>query len=298
MAKNKNQHLVPESYLNAWCDPETQKGQEPYVWVFQKDGSGAKRKAPGNLFSETDTYTIKGPSGERDLRLETGLSKLEGKFAKVRREKLEKGVPLSDDDVKVLRMFTAAMMARTASQRKHVKGEWGRVLAMGERLEQAASRGAIPPQPAPGEGATFTLAEVRRIVAQPLQTTLVPNSEAFYSIFRQLNMVIFETDAEPGFITSDAPCYANAPELSTRPMTIYDSVLHLPSTEVHLPLSPRFLLYLSRNDLHGRVKVPVDFVEEINRRTRFSCDQKFVVNRNHLSPAWFFQKDVVAGSAR
>jgi hypothetical protein len=41
-------------------------GQEPYVWRFKKDGSDPRRKAPENLFHETDLYTIHREDGERD----------------------------------------------------------------------------------------------------------------------------------------------------------------------------------------------------------------------------------------
>ena len=48
--KHGKQHFVPQSYLRAWCDPETPDGQEPYVWRFAKDGTDARRKAPENIF--------------------------------------------------------------------------------------------------------------------------------------------------------------------------------------------------------------------------------------------------------
>src|SRR6266851_4585058 len=86
---HKNQHWVPRCYLEAWCDPESPEGQEPYVWRWEKDGNARKRKAPNKIFTEKDLYTLKRPDGTRDLGLEHGLGGLESDFAKIRRTKLK-----------------------------------------------------------------------------------------------------------------------------------------------------------------------------------------------------------------
>lgn len=291
MDKGK-QHLVPQSYLALWCDPTTPEEQTPYVWVFDKDGSSVRRKAPRKIFYESDTYTITGPLGARDLCLEDQLSQLESGFARVRREKIEKEQSLNPEDIVDLLGFAAAMLARTESQREHVSEQWGRVLDMGEKIEQAAARGAILPQPAMSEGPHLTMDDLRRIRKQPLQETLALNTDIFYTIFRTLDMAILETTTQPGFITSDTPCYAGASELDERPQTIYDSVLHLPTTEVFLPLSPRFCLYLSRSGLNGRLSVPDAVMDAINRKTRFECHRSFVVNQNFKKDCWFSETPV------
>ena len=78
MAHHKTQHYIPACYLKAWCDEKTPKGHTPYVWVFDADGSNSRRKAPENIFHESDMYTIECEDGNRDLVLEHGLSQLEG----------------------------------------------------------------------------------------------------------------------------------------------------------------------------------------------------------------------------
>jgi hypothetical protein len=285
--EKKKQHLVPRSYLEAWCDPATPEGQTPYLWAFDKDGAAVKRKSPKKTFTETDPYTFTGPEGKRDLRLEDGLSGVESRFAKLRREKIEKEEPLDEGDRATLLMFAAAMLNRTASQREHQAEQWGAVLDMGEKVEQAAALGLIPPELAPHDGPSLTLNEVRHIVAQPLQQTLGPFTDATYQVFKTLDMALLKATTEPGFITSDAPCVVVAPELDERPPTILDSVLHLPSTEVYLPLSPRFCLLLSRSGFTGSHEVPAAVVDDINRRIRFSCHRQFVVNQNLKRDYWF-----------
>lgn len=68
---HKKQHFVPQCYTKAWHDPDAPAGPKmnPYVWVFDRDGTNVRRKAPANLFTETDIYTIERADGERDLRL-------------------------------------------------------------------------------------------------------------------------------------------------------------------------------------------------------------------------------------
>ena len=53
------QHYVPRCYLAGWVDPSTPAGQEPYVWVFNRGERKGRKKAPSNLFTETDLYTLK-----------------------------------------------------------------------------------------------------------------------------------------------------------------------------------------------------------------------------------------------
>src|SRR5687768_13774071 len=80
----KSQHTVPRCYLKSWTDPETPAGHEPYVWVLEVATGEVRQRAPKNVFTENDFYTIKGPDGFRDLRLENGLHGLETRFDRIR----------------------------------------------------------------------------------------------------------------------------------------------------------------------------------------------------------------------
>jgi Protein of unknown function (DUF4238) len=91
MAKShKTQHWIPRSYLRAWADPNGPAAHKSYVHVFSKDGSTSRKKAPENLFTETELYTIRLPDGGRDLRLEHGLCGFEASFSEMRRDYLSK----------------------------------------------------------------------------------------------------------------------------------------------------------------------------------------------------------------
>ena len=121
--KHSKQHYVPRSYLAEWCDPSTPSGQTPYTWVFTRDGLKSKRKAPDNIFHETDMYTFNFDGG-RSLHLEHGLSTLEDQFVRIRETKILSHKSLSVEEWITLCAFTAAMYGRTKGQRDHFKKTW------------------------------------------------------------------------------------------------------------------------------------------------------------------------------
>jgi len=83
--ENKSQHWIPRSYLEPWCDSNPVRANaEPYVWCFPKRGGSGRRKAPHNLFEDSDFYTIFTADEKRDLSLEDGLAVLENRFRPIR----------------------------------------------------------------------------------------------------------------------------------------------------------------------------------------------------------------------
>jgi hypothetical protein len=76
MQQPKKQHYVPRFYLREFVDPDTPAGHEPYVWVFSKNGNLEERRAPKNVFWETDLYTFE-VAGAKQYDLEKFLSEIE-----------------------------------------------------------------------------------------------------------------------------------------------------------------------------------------------------------------------------
>ena len=115
------QHFVAQSYMKPWCDPNIPAGAKvaPYVWVFNRDGSNARRKSPSNLFHENNIYTIRLPDGDRDLRLENGFQQLEDTFTRIRNKRLQKRVDLNAEEIGWLLAFVATAQARTQAFRNH-----------------------------------------------------------------------------------------------------------------------------------------------------------------------------------
>ena len=151
---HKRQHWIPRSYLNAWCDPETPDGHQPYVWRFEKDGTSRARKSPKNIFHATDLYTIHLSDGTRELAIEHGLSGLESAFVRIRDDILAKEGTVSDKDRFLLCGFVAAMKARSRGQLQHLQGQFRRVFDHMTQIkemkearplhERVASAGRVP----------------------------------------------------------------------------------------------------------------------------------------------------------
>jgi hypothetical protein len=145
--KYSKQHFVPQSYTKPWCDPSAPRGpmSTPFVWLFGRDGSDPRRKAPANLFTETDIYTIQMPDGGRDLQLEHGFQELEDKFTRLRNTRFERRQWLEDEELAWLLIFVATAHARTVDFRDFHRGQWRRLRERAEEL-QAAMEKATPEQ--------------------------------------------------------------------------------------------------------------------------------------------------------
>lgn len=145
MSKHKKQHFIPVCYLKEWCDPSAPLQHTPYVWIFDKDGHNGRKKAPENIFYETDMYTIKKADGERDLVLEHGLKQLEEDFTLIRERKLKHNLNLDlMEHIKVC-TFIAAMHSRTKLSREHHRGQWAEALSMMDKMMEWAKT-ATPEQ--------------------------------------------------------------------------------------------------------------------------------------------------------
>lgn len=285
--KHKKQHFVPASYLSAWCDPDAPTGHEPYVWVFERDSRQGRPRAPANIFFEANFYTKIGQQGERDLSLENALNRLETDFAKIRREKLDKRLPLSRREGFLLCAFCAAMHGRTRAQRENTREQWRDILEAMNGLTEWA-KGASPDElknlsrfPSSGdEGESLSQEDVQQIVNYPAQTTLPLFIQIETPILCQMSLAVLYTEDDLGFITSDHPCLwfdprNRFPGLASR------------SIEVSLPLSPRQILLLNWKNLSGYIPVSINSVDKANSMLRNACEREYIVRRNEVRPAWF-----------
>lgn len=182
MTEHKGQHWVPRSHLEAWCDPDVPVGQEPFVWRFTKDGSEARRKAPHNIFKETDLYTIRLANGTRNLAIEHGLAGLESRFCQIRDETLVNTIRIEDEDRMVLCAFTAAMFLRTPAIRDHWQAQWKEAYEIGEQIMEVVER--TPPEQRhrlvtsvssnSNDRDRLSHDEVKALMDKPLQQMLIP----------------------------------------------------------------------------------------------------------------------------
>ncbi len=296
MAKgHKEQHFVPAGYLRAWCDPTCPAGQEPFVWVFERDSRLGHRKAPRNIFSERDFYTETDAGGDRDLSLEHFFNRLETRFCDLRRRCLEPRHPIGSSEHVLLCLFCAAMNARTRAMREHIRSQWEPILEYGVQLEEwtktaseseLESRRRLPTAGAHNSH-SMTLDDIRHIVERPAQTAVRNNIGIEAPSYAAMDMAILCTDDPVGFITSDAPCTWFDPQFRRLPPAWRSLDCESPTIEVTLPLSPTRLLFFNHRGVRGYKQASEGSVREANRLTRSLADRAYVVRHNTTLDHWF-----------
>jgi len=294
VANNKNQHYVPMCYLKSWCDPATPQGQVPYVWIYDRDGANPKRKAPKNIFSETDLYTVVTESGTRNLVLESGLAQLESAFASLRDTKIAQNAQLSEEDRFLFCVFTAAAHARTIAFRDSQASQWGAAVRKMEDLKSA--RDSATPEEraamdrvlarAPSD-CSISYEQAQRLEQQPLQNMMLPVIQELAPLLMQIDLAFLRTPDPLGFITSDSPCTWFDPEAYKRPPMYRQPILAYKSIQIILPVSPSICAMFNRQSRNGYFEAQEDWIDEMNRITRFSAYTSFVVNRCEKKEVWF-----------
>ncbi|MCA9422998.1 MAG: DUF4238 domain-containing protein [Nitrospira sp.] len=295
MAKHKKQHFVPACYLKAWRDPDSPTTQTPYLWLFDKDGSNARRKAPENILHETDMYTIHLADGSRDLVLERGLNQLETEFVKIRNRKLNCRRSLDHLEQMWVCAFTAAAQVRTPSSREHHRQIWEMHLKMitemmeGAKTSTSEQKGRSPAMQILSSNSKqyMTYEQVKELHDHPMQSILFPWIKVITPLLCKLDLGIFVTKDEIGFITSDHPCVWFDGESYKRPPLYRGPALMYPTIEITLPLSPSQCLFLNRHGISGYLDVNQVVVDEVNRRVRFEAKDYFVVRKSAKRECWF-----------
>ncbi len=300
MAKpHVKQHYVASSYLEAWCDPRTPDGHEPYVWVFPSSGGEPKRKPPVKLFHEKEMYTrsiVMAGVRERDLHIEHGLCALEGSFARLRKDFIEPRVAIPRVPLIKLLAFVAAQTARTPRMRSHLQSQWGAVLERMDDLDAAMKRlslderrrvSQMPRLQSSGENITHE--QVRSLATEPLQATVFPAIQAITPRLLAMKVALVCTNDGVGYITSDEPCVWFDPEGHKRPPMFRGPALAYRTIEITMPLTPNCMLLLSWDGPSGYIDAPIELVDELNRRTRAYAEHSFVSRSSNAKSVWFEQ---------
>ena len=292
MAKN---HSVPRCYLEAWCDPQTPVGHEPYVHVYAKDGDAHKRRAPAKIFKLPDLYDTDF-GGQRSDALEKKFSRLEGAYSTLRRHKLEKSKLLTQAEYQTLITFAATLHQRTPRMMNHHMSHWNMIREIGEDMEKAIAAGSKLPRGFSSSASSekvITLNQVRDITNRPPANLLTTTMQAeLDALLQHVRFTILRYDGGlPGFITSDNPTVWHDPEAYKRPPLYQAPTLAYPSTEITMPISPRLCLFGTPN--HRKSSLPLAYssvhlqvVREFNRRVRAFCASHFIVATEHLDLYW------------
>lgn len=300
---HKKQHFVPQCYTKPWLDPASvgKPMLDPYVWVFNKDGTNPRRKSPANLFTESDIYTIPGVDGARDLRLEHGFQQLEDQFTRIRNLTLAHRRWPNPEQMAYLLAFVATAQARTRANRDHHRQQWGRIrermedfqrgfdAASPEKKRAYAAMGSLQSS---ADGPGMNIEEVKLLEEQPIQKMIAPVVATVMRCFAQMHVAVLCTADPLGFITSDHPCTWFDPESYKLPPLYRGAGLGSRTIEVTLPVSPSQCIFISHNDsFNGFIDIEQRVVDELNYRHAAHADQSLVGAHNEIRPYWVVPRE-------
>jgi hypothetical protein len=204
--------------------------------------------------------------------------------------RIEERQPLDAEEKVWVCAFIAAMHFRTRTQRNAFRQQWGHALRIAEDLQQRLDsmtpeqrKTSRPPtQIGKTSGPGLTIEEVRELSKRPLQQMLPDIIEKDLPVLARMNLVIFTTEDDVGFVTSDHPCVWFDERARRGPLSLGSRTI-----EVSMPISPRSLALLCWEDLPNYKSVSLAELDNDNRLQQANCDEYFVVRRNTSRPEWF-----------
>lgn len=274
MSEPKNQHIIPQCYLKQFVDPNTPPGQEPYVWIFKRGSKIGKKKAPKNVLSETDFYTLKVRSEEKDYTVEKTLAQIESEYASVFDRKIKNKIPLDNYEHIVLCAFVAAMLQRTLKQKENIERFFDQMITMTEQMEKAHG---VPPKK------SLELKKEKENAHKISAIQMIPH---ITKILMRMNLAFLCSNKCSSFITSDSPCYLFNSRLQFQ--RFYGPGLGQKHVEVRMALSPEISICFSWvNNLRGYLEIDTDWVHEFNRMTFGHSHRYFIVDSPKIKRRWF-----------
>ncbi len=264
---------MPRCYLAGWVDPNTPAGQEPYVWVFNRGEKKCRKKAPSNLFTETDLYTLKLDTGEKNYAIEETLSNLESRYAAILQEKIKKHLPLTEEEYIYLCAFVSVMLQRTLRHRDNLERFIDELIGQTEALEKAHE---IPPHESD---------RLKRFKQDGHKLGMMHSLPDITRLLTKMSIAFLCTEGRSKFVTSDDPCNLFNPDLQWQRM--YGPGLAQKNVQLTLPLSPDIMLSMSWIPMRGYIWWSNEQVEEANRMVIGHCYSYFVSHSPKTRRHWF-----------
>lgn len=275
MSDPVKQHIVPQCYLKQWVDPNTPANYTPYVWRFEKNSRKGKSKAPHNILTVPDLYTLEFSDGTKDYRVESRvLSRIEGVYASLFERKIAKRLPLSEEERVHLCAFVAIMLQRTIGQKENIEGFYDRLINQVEALEKHHN---APPKE------SLRLREEKRNIHTKTIVNMLPNLAGMLARMSLAFLCCENTDKH--FITSDEPCQLFNPQLQWQ--RFYGPGLGQKHVEVTMALSPTTKVLFSWSQYKGYCRTTPDWVEETNRMIRGHTKEYFISNNPKTNWRWY-----------
>lgn len=274
MSQPKQQHYVPQCYLREWIDPTTPPGQEPYLWIFDRNGRNPRRKAPKNILRRNDLYTLKIAGTGKNYSIEQTLSQLEGEYASVFRTKITQRLPLSEYEHILLCAFAATMLQRTLRHRDTLEYFFDELISHTESLERQHNI-------APTESR-----KLRTIRNNAHRINIVQLLPDLTKVLTQMSVAFLCADRHSArFVTSDDPCNLFNPDLQWQ--RFYGPGLGQKNVQLTLPLSPNIMMCMSWTNFRGYIAWDTKHVDEANRMVIGHCYRHFISHRRKTKRGWF-----------
>lgn len=268
----KRHHTVPKCYL------ENFTGSDGFVWVLDTKDTIFRIK-PENILLENHFYTITLKGGEKSLIVEDTLANIEGAYIAIFQNKIEKELPLTNEERAKVAVFIAALYIRTSPYREGLRGALG-ILKNGmedwkKQFETMSeeSKKAMDAIPSSGKGESISIDDLDKYLGnfnEHHSVNVIEQLPEIAQIIFDMKWAIWK-DANNGFVTSDDPVVLLRPEsikkyganaIGSRPGLVYKD------TELTLPLSKdRLLLAGWILNENSYIDVPEDIVQKINHRT-------------------------------
>ncbi len=285
MVSNKAQHVVPVSYLQAWTDPNRPAHHEPFVHLFDRQGRDHKRRAPANILSMPDVYTIFA-DGNRDLSIEHHFGRQEKEFVRVRKL-IEQRAAVDMKDAAALYAFVAGMLARPPHKINHMSQQWASIVEQARTIKIDPKVRPIPRLKSdrhPG----MTLDEAQRLADDPMGTWFPHSLNAhFLALTNFFGCDVLVNGSPHPFLTSDNPAviyFANDDDANDPRRKFWPKGLGAVDCEITIPISPTHALKFAHMSpgVHEWKALDWEAVFEFNFLTITRARQTIISDREDL----------------
>lgn len=276
----KHQHYVPRAYLAAFTDPETPAGQEPYIWVYERQEENPYARAPHKLAVRTHYYSFTGETGETDTAVEDFLSRIESQATPLLRRLANGGEPndLDDEERGKLAYFIALLSVRIPGFRdaaeKFAADVMRKVSLLGAQHTEYFERTMRDAYAAKGKDPPKDIEAVRQFVLSgeyDVVTDRVFSLQILIQVAPRVAEYVYRYNwrllraASGRFVTSDRPVVLVSTTKLPPPYN-WGTGWETPWMEAALPLSPETCLLISLHHPSGVEEVDDAIVREVNRR--------------------------------
>lgn len=197
--------------------------------------------------------------------VENVLSDIEGKFETVVQQKILKKKELDRNDRQAIANFVATMQVRTMGFKKHMDSFYDQVISKLEAMEKA-------------HGASSETSDEWKKSKKDKDMFIIGIIQSLsMNLHSVTSWLIFEAKLDDcHFITSDNP-------FCRYDFSLLNSFHGVPAfsktTEITLPVTPRFAIVGNLLDLNGYIDATHNQVDEINERTLMSIHTEFYSSR-------------------